>query len=224
MRSKGIIFPLFLFLAVAVASGCRPEKPDAQRFRIGEQGLAEAAAADREADELLKGATVATVGGVEINGLEVKKALGEIPPPSRYYYSNPEKVALFTQSYALILVYAWLGASAGKVFDPYVKFLWEEALVAAYRSDYLQGKVDPAQFTDQEADAWLTGNADDVAKALGTEKVEPEEARRYARLRMTEARENEIWQGHLAEVSKELGFELPPVRWMDENMVVEKNQ
>lgn len=195
----------------ALLFGCKPEKPDAQKFRIGEQGLAEAAAAESQADEVLRSTVVATVGGVELDGLEVRQALQEVPTPERYYYSNPEKVALFTQNYALILLYAWMGQRSGMGEDGYVRFLWEDALAEAYRDAYLEGKVDPAQFGQQEVTSWLAEHEEEAKVALGSQAQEKEHLEQYARRRLADKKELEIWQAHLGTLSRELGFEMPAV-------------
>lgn len=200
---------LWVLCLALFASGCKPEKPDALKFRIGEQGLSEASAADREADEMLKSMVVATVGGVELDGLEVKQALQEIPTPIRFYYSNPEKVALFIQNYALVLLYAWMGERSGKTEDGYVRFLWEESLAEAYRDAYLAGRVDPAGFTQAEVDSWLAAHDQEAKEALGAQDQEQEHRWAFARRKLADAKGEALWQARLVEVSKELGFDLP---------------
>lgn len=193
-------------------AGCAPQKPDAQKFRIGEQGLSESAAADGEADKLLASLTVASVGSVEISGLEVKQALGQLPVPERYYYNNPEKMALFTQNYALVLVYAWQALRAGMASDPYTRYLWEEALASEYRKAYLDARVDPSRFTDQEVEAWAARNADLMKAGLGQQAETPEQKAAFARSQLAEEKRQELWDAHLQQVAKELGFPLPVLK------------
>ncbi len=203
---------LGLVLGLGLACACAPRKPDAQKFRIGEQGLSESTAADKEADELLRSLTVASVGPVELSGLEVKQALNQLPIPERYYYNNPEKVALFTQNYALVLVYAWLGLKAGKDSDAMVRFMWEDALAAAYREAYLAKRVDPAGFSTQEVDAWLASNVEVTKEALGTQENGPEQRTAFARRQLAEQKKRELWNAYLDQLASELGFPMPPMK------------
>lgn len=199
----------FVGVLVCVVAACAPSKPDAQKFRIGEQGLAESAAADEEADRLLSSLAVASVGSVEISGLEVKQALHQLPVPERYYYNNPEKVALFTQNYALVLVYAWQALRSGLATDAHTRYLWEEALVSEYRNTYLAARVDPSTFSTQEVETWAVRNADLVKQGLGQEAESPEQRVAYARSQLAEEKRKELWDAHLDQVARELGFPVP---------------
>ena len=184
-------------LLLATAS-CKPSKPEMKQYSIGAQGLAEERTLR---EEEAAGAVVAEVGGYPVTVGEVDKALQQLPPFQRFYYSSPEKIEIFLQNYAVLQILAALAVKDGLDADPRVASVLEKLLADKYKLSVLAEAVKPSDIS-----------AEQVALFIATRGIEGEE-------KMTEAKARALiladmragaWENHLARLGKEHGLQLKP--------------
>ncbi len=160
--------------AVTVLAFFPPEKPQIRQYRIGEQGLAEE---ERLRRVHLEEIVLLEIDGQPITAQELADALGRLPPYQRYYYSNPDKVEVFAQNYALLHLLARQAVDSGVDVDPYVRLALEEELAGRYKSDWLAAEVKasdlPAAEKDSSARAALLEERRQAAWAAHLRKLTP---------------------------------------------------
>jgi PIN domain nuclease of toxin-antitoxin system len=191
-------------LAVLLAAGAmanivfnRPEKPAMQKYRIGEQGLAEEEALKEEG---LQQTVVGRIADYELTAAEVEKALKLLPPFQRYYYSSPEKLRIFLQNYAMLLLLAREALGRGLDQDPYVRFVVEEKLAERYRQAWLADAVKPSAITDEDVEAWLEQHPETGAAGDKVERSE-QDLVTAAKAAILEERRAAAWARHLEELN-----------------------
>jgi len=145
-----VVLALLVASAVTVLALFPPEKPQIRQYRIGEQGLAEQ---ERLARGHLEAVVLMEIDGHPVTAQELADALGRLPPYQRYYYSNPEKVEVFAQNYALVHLLASRALAAGLETDPYVRLALEEELAARYKSDWLASAVKASDLPPDDGDS-----------------------------------------------------------------------
>ena len=191
---KLIIAPLCL---LAMAS-CKPSKPEMKKYSIGEQGLAEERTLREEETARV---VVAEVGGYPVTVAEVEKALQELPPFQRFYYSSPEKIEIFLQNYTVLHLLAALAVKEGLDADAKVRGVLEDLLAEKYRQVVLAEAVKPSEITAEEVESFISAR-----KGAGEEEMTEVRARALILADMRA----KAWERHLARLGKEHGLQLSP--------------
>jgi len=145
-----VVLAILVAAAVTVLALFPPQKPPIRQYRIGEQGLAEE---ERLRRVHLEEIGLMEIGGYSVSAQELADALGRLPPYQRYYYSNPEKVEVFAQNYALVHLLARQAADAGLDADPLVRLALEEELAARYKADWLASAVKASDLPQGDKDS-----------------------------------------------------------------------
>ena len=189
---RPVLALVLVLLAVAYVVFLKPVKADLKQYRIGEQGLAEQGNLQREE---LSRIVVANLNGYDVSAREVERALTELPPFQRFYYSSPEKITVFLRAYALMQLLSVQAVDAGLAKRPYVLMVLEEKLAARYKLVYLANRVKPSDITEEEIKRYLREPVDRRGFPGGL--VEKETAAKAAIL---DARRQEAWYRHLVEL------------------------
>jgi hypothetical protein len=171
----------------------KPARQEAHVYRIGEQSLTDD---EDHARKTLAETTVALIKDHPITAQEIAEALEQLPPFQRYYYSSPEKVQLFVQNYALVILLAELGREHGLETDPYVRMVMEDELIARYRQKYLAEVVKPSSISEQDIEAYLSATTASEAAETSTRELAT-----GAKAAILEERRTTAWQQHLMELS-----------------------
>ena len=174
----------------------KPARQEAHVYRIGEQSLTQ----DEDlARKTLDETIVARIKDHPITAQEIAEALEQLPPFQRYYYSSPEKVQLFVQNYALVILLAELGRERGLETDPYVRMVMEDELIAHYRQKYLSEVVKPSSITEQDIEAHLSNSEASPASETGIGSTQEMATR--AKAAILEERRAAAWKRHLSELT-----------------------
>ena len=189
---RPVLALVLVLLAVAYVVFLKPVKADLKQYRIGEQGLAEQGNLQREE---LSRIVVANLNGYDVSAREVERALTELPPFQRFYYSSPGKITVFLRAYALMQLLSVQAVDAGLAKRPYVLMVLEEKLAARYKLVYLANRVKPSDITEEEIKRYLREPVDRRGFPGGL--VEKETAAKAAIL---DARRQEAWYRHLVEL------------------------
>ena len=189
---RPVLALVLVLLAVAYVVFLKPVKADLKQYRIGEQGLAEQGNLQREE---LSRIVVANLNGYDVSAREVERALTELPPFQRFYYSSPEKITVFLRAYALMQLLSVQAVDAGLAKRPYVLMVLEEKLAARYKLVYLANRVKPSDITEEEIKRYLREPVDRRGFPGGL--VEKETAAKAA---IVDARRQEAWYRHLVEL------------------------
>lgn len=179
-------------------ASCKPSKPEMKQYSIGKQGLAE----ERNfREEEAAGKVVAEVGGYPVTVAEVEKALQQLPPFQRFYYSSPEKIEIFLQNYTVLHLLAALAVKDGLEADSEVTSLLENLLAEKYQHVVLAEAVKPSDISAAQVDHYMStrGSPDDNGMT---------EAKARA-LILAEMRAK-AWEAHLARLGEEHGVQLTP--------------
>ena len=162
-------------------------RPGSGHVRDAEQG-------NLQREELSR-IVVANLNGYDVSAREVERALTELPPFQRFYYSSPEKITVFLRAYALMQLLSVQAVDAGLAKRPYVLMVLEEKLAARYKLVYLANRVKPSDITEEEIKRYLREPVDRRGFPGGL--VEKETAAKAAIL---DARRQEAWYRHLVEL------------------------
>jgi len=147
-----IIMGVLLVGAVLYIGLFKPVKSEMRIYRIGEQGLWE----ERDLRHRKMSQIVVTqVGGYHVTASEAEQAVLQLPPFQRFYYSSPEKVTIFLQNYALLLVLSSQAWHHGLAGDAHVRYVLEDRLAQAYRKAYLAERVKPSDITAAQVEDYL---------------------------------------------------------------------
>ncbi len=171
----------------------KPERLETHKYRIGEQGLAEMEGAD---SDQLAATVVARIVGYDLTAGEVEKALKELPPYQRFYYSSAEQVRVFMQNYALFLLLSAQSLERGFGHDPYVRYVVEEELADRYKQVYLAAAVKVSDFSDEDVDGYLGEHGDSLR--TGAPERSLKELKTAAKAALLESRRAQVWEDHVA--------------------------
>lgn len=171
----------------------KPERLETHKYSIGEQGLAELEGAD---SDHLAATVVARIDGYELTAGEVEKALKELPPYQRFYYSSPEQMRVFLQNYALFLLLSKKSIERGFDHDPYVRYVVEEELAARYKQVYLAAAVKASELSDEEVEAYLLGHGESLRE--GAPERSLKELKTAAKAALLESQRARVWTDHVA--------------------------
>lgn len=195
----------YVLLGILLLAGCKPDKPEMTRYRLGEQGLAGETSAQ---EERLESSVVAEIDGYQITAAQIARALRHLPPFQRFYYSSPEKIRIFIQNYAVLHLLAREAAKAGLESSDYVRYVLETELGDSYRRKVLAASVMASDISKGEVARYAAANRDKLLQSLSKAGIGQADAdlETAARALLMEETRRTAWEHHLAGLRKQYGL------------------
>jgi hypothetical protein len=164
--------------------GCKPDKPDALQYRVGNRGQQEAEEAERAEQEQ---AVLGYVADHPVTAAEIAQFLEGLPAHSRYYYSLPTHALRLLMNYGLILAMAYEGVREGLSNDPYVRLAWESALMEEYQTAWLSARTSAMDLSERTVQAYADAHKEILLdELLAKEEISLEEVSHYLMTRRTD--------------------------------------
>ena len=133
-------FHILLLVALAAATGCKPEHPPMTEYRVSlREALRTEAPGGLEPGQ--EAEPVAVIHRDVITLGELVQALEALPPFARYFYASADKAMIFLQNYILMNLCAREAKEAGMSDDPEVRMDLLAALKDQIRADHLADRV-----------------------------------------------------------------------------------
>lgn len=195
----------FTFMLLLVLTGCKPEKPEITRYRLGEQGLAVESSAQ---EEKLGNSVVAQIDGYAVTAAQIARALRMLPPYQRFYYSSPEKIRIFIQNYAVLHLLARQAADDGLDASEYVRYVLETELAGAYRKKVLVRSVKASDIGKNEVARYMASNRAGLMQRLKEAGIDQSDAdlETAARALLMEEKRKKVWSEHLSVLRSRYGL------------------